>query len=82
MAQRPCRSSPSQTGGRVFQADDSDAAIDQDLRTIDMDLRDHYRLIYKLAELKHNGAFHRIALKGPARVRDIFVRSGYYAPAR
>ncbi len=72
----------SQTGGRVFQADDSDAAIGQDLRTIDMDLRDQYRLIYKPAELKHNGAFHRIALKGPARVRDIVVRSGYYAPAR
>jgi VWFA-related protein len=70
----------SQTGGRVFQADDSDAAIYEDLRTIEMDLRDQYRLIYKPAELKHNGAFHRIALKGPARVKSIVVRSGYYAP--
>lgn len=71
----------SQTGGRVFAADDSDAAIYEDLRTIEADLRDQYRLIYKPVDLKHNGAFHRIALKGPKRVESIVVRSGYYAPA-
>lgn len=70
----------SQTGGRVFAADESDAAIYEDLRTIEADLRDQYRLIYKPVDLKHNGAFHRIALKGPERVESMIVRSGYYAP--
>jgi Ca-activated chloride channel homolog len=72
----------SKTGGRVFKADDSDAAIYEDLRTIETDLRDQYRLIYKPVDLKHDGAFHRIVLKGPARVENIVVRSGYYAPSR
>jgi VWFA-related protein len=71
----------SQTGGRVFEADDSDAVIYEDLRTIEADLRDQYRLIYKPVDLKHNGAFHRIALQGPKRVASMVVRSGYYAPA-
>jgi Ca-activated chloride channel homolog len=70
----------SQTGGQVFDADDSDAAIYEDLRTIEADLRNQYRLIYKPADLKPNGAFHRIALWGPKRVQSIVVRSGYYAP--
>ena len=71
----------SQTGGRVFKNEDSDDAIYNDLRTIEADLRNQYRLIYKPAELKHDGSFHRIALKGPARVESIAIRSGYYAPA-
>lgn len=70
----------SQTGGRVFKDEDSDAAIYEDLRTIEADLRDQYRLIYKPAVLKHDGSFHRITLKGPERVANIVVRSGYYAP--
>jgi Ca-activated chloride channel homolog len=72
----------SQTGGRVFRADDSDTAIYEDLRTIEADLRDQYRIIYKPGDLKHDGAFHHIALKGPKRVQSFIVRSGYYAPAR
>jgi Ca-activated chloride channel homolog len=70
----------SENGGRVFYDDDSDAAIYEDLRSIEADLRDQYRLIYKPVDLKHNGSFHRIALKGPKRVERIVVRSGYYAP--
>jgi VWFA-related protein len=72
----------SQTGGRVFRDEDSDTAIYDDLRTIEADLRNQYRLIYKPAELKHDGSFHRIQLKGPERVERIDVRTGYYAPAR
>jgi VWFA-related protein len=50
----------SKSGGRVFYDDDSDAAIYNDLRIIEADLRNQYRLIYKPAELKHDG--HSIGL--------------------
>jgi Ca-activated chloride channel homolog len=70
----------SQTGGRVFKNEGSDEAIYDDLRTIEADLRDQYRLVYKPAELRHDGSFHRIQLKGPERVESIVVREGYYAP--
>jgi Ca-activated chloride channel family protein len=70
------------TGGRVFYDNDSEAVIDNDLRTIEADLRNQYRLLYKPAELKHDGSYHRIELKGPERVDSIVIRSGYYAPGR
>jgi VWFA-related protein len=70
----------SETGGRVFHDDDSAAGIDNDLRTIEADLRNQYRLVYKPAELKHDGSFHRIELKAPERVDSLIIRSGYYAP--
>lgn len=68
----------SQTGGRVFFDDDSQAAIDNDLRAIEADLRNQYRLIYNPAELKHDASFRRIELKAPERVDTINIRSGYY----
>jgi Ca-activated chloride channel family protein len=71
-----------QTGGRVFFDDDSEEIIDNDLHTIEADLRNQYRLVYKPAELKRDGSYHRIELKGPERVDSIVVRSGYYAPGR
>jgi Ca-activated chloride channel family protein len=71
----------SQTGGRVFFDDDSNAGIYNDLRTIEADLRNQYRLVYKPQDLKHDGSFHRIDLLGPERAGNIIVRSGYYAPA-
>jgi VWFA-related protein len=71
-----------ESGGRVFHEDDSAAAIDDDLRTIEADLRNQYRLVYRPAELKHDGSFHRIELKAPERVDSLHVRSGYYAPVR
>jgi hypothetical protein len=43
--------------------------------------RNQYRLIYRPAELRHNGAFHRVELKAPERLDNIKIRSGYYAPA-
>jgi Ca-activated chloride channel family protein len=72
----------SETGGRVFRASASEAEIYDDLRTIEADLRNQYRLIYKPSELMHDGAFHRIELKAAERVDSITIRSGYYAPSR
>jgi Ca-activated chloride channel homolog len=71
-----------ESGGRVFYDDGSEAEIDNDLRTIEADLRNQYRLIYKPPELKHDGSFHRVELKAPERVDSITIRSGYYAPMR
>jgi len=71
----------SQTGGRVFRDDDSAAEIDADLRTIEADLRNQYRLIYKPADVRRDGSFHRIQLTPPPRVDTVTIRSGYYAPA-
>lgn len=69
------------SGGRVFPADDSEEAILNDLKLIEVDLRNEYRLIYRPAALKHDGSFHRIELQLPDRVSSVQVRSGYYAPA-
>lgn len=71
-----------QTGGRIFHVDDSEAAIYKDLSSIDSDLRNQYWLIYRPAELKHNGLFHQVYV-GSSNAADhitIDVRSGYYAP--
>jgi Ca-activated chloride channel homolog len=70
----------SDTGGRVFHDDDSETEIHNDLRIIEADLRNQYRMIYKAADFKHDGTFHRIELQAPDRVKSIAVRSGYYAP--
>jgi len=70
-----------ETGGRVFHDDETETQIAHDLGTIEVDLRNQYRLVYKPAELKHDGSFHRIELQGPERVNSIVVRNGYYAPA-
>jgi Ca-activated chloride channel family protein len=70
----------SETGGRIFHDTGSEAGVYEDLRAIEADLRNQYRLVYKPAGLKHDGSFHRITLKVPARVDSIIVRSGYYAP--
>jgi VWFA-related protein len=72
----------SETGGRVFYNDDSEARIWNDLRTIEADLRNQYHLVYKPSDLKHDGSFHRIELVTPDRVDSVRIRSGYYAPAR
>jgi len=72
----------SKSGGHVFYDDDSDAEIYNDLRMVEADLRNQYRLVYKPSALKHDGSFHRIELRGPERVESIAVRAGYYAPLR
>jgi Ca-activated chloride channel homolog len=69
------------SGGRVFKAIDTEDIIWQDLRVIESESRNQYRLVYDPASLKHDGSFHRIALLPPDRVSSISVRSGYYAPS-
>jgi len=69
------------TGGRVFRDSASPSEIEEDLRIIQANLRNQYRLIYNPAEMKHDGAFHRIVILSPDRVATVNVRSGYYAPA-
>jgi Ca-activated chloride channel family protein len=72
----------SQSGGRVFLADDTEEGIWNDLQAIESEIRNQYRLVYNPANLKHDGAFHQIELQPPDRVSHIEVRSGYYAPVR
>lgn len=73
----------SETGGKVFYNDSSEVELSSDLHIIEANLRNQYRLIYKPAELKHDGSFHRIVLTpsdGSGRINSILTRSGYYAP--
>lgn len=72
----------SKTGGRVFPADDSDEAIWNDLRVIESEMRNQYRLVYHPPQFRHDGAFHSIELQLPDRVSRVEVRSGYFAPQR
>jgi Ca-activated chloride channel family protein len=71
----------SQTGGRVFQDADADPDIFADLRAIEANLRNQYRLVYRPANLQHDASFHRITLATPDRVATTTIRSGYYAPS-
>jgi len=70
----------SETGGRVFRDADTDADIFADLRAIEANLRNQYRLVYRPASLQRDGSFHRITLEAPNRVATTTIRSGYYAP--
>lgn len=72
----------SETGGRVFHDDDSDAEVIEDLHIIEADLRNRYRLVYRPDQLKPDGSFHRIQMRAPERVDKILIRTGYYAPKR
>jgi Ca-activated chloride channel homolog len=68
------------TGGKVFFSDDFAERILANLRVIEANLRNQYLLVYKPAELPHNGAFHSVEVLGPDRVSALQVRTGYYAP--
>jgi VWFA-related protein len=70
------------TGGGVFVADDSEDAVWRDLKAIEQEMRNQYRLVYKPADFKHDGAFHEIVVQPPDRVGRVEVRSGYFAPMR
>jgi VWFA-related protein len=67
------------TDGRVFQARETPDAIWDDLKIIESDVRDQYRLVYTPASLNHDGKFHSIELQRPDRVGKFEVRSGYFA---
>jgi Ca-activated chloride channel family protein len=68
-----------QTGGRVFPGPSSDDEVDHDLRAIESDLRNQYRIVFKPAEWQQDGSFHRIQLTVPERVERLTIPSGYYA---
>ncbi len=68
------------TGGRVFPADSTDETIANDLRIIESEMRNQYRLVYDPARFRHDGAFHSIELQLPDRVTKVEVRTGYFAP--
>ncbi len=44
----------------MFDLDESDAEMNQNLTTIESALRNQYWLVYRPAELKHDGLFHHI----------------------
>jgi len=68
------------TGGRVFHLDNSEAGIYKDLSTIDSGLRNQYWMVYRPAELKHDGKFHEIYVGAATDNITIDARTGYYAP--
>jgi VWFA-related protein len=67
------------TGGRIF-FDQKSENVNDELRSIEANLRNQYRLVYKPAKLKADGSFHRIKLDSPSRGGVITARSGYFAP--
>ena len=76
---RLCGKLASKTGGRVFLVDEKEAVTWTDLKTIESEMRNQYRLVYNAANFKHDGAFHEIELQPPDRVGRLEVRSGYFA---
>lgn len=79
---RTLRELADRSGGRVFEADDSAEAIGKDLKVMETEMRNQYRIVYNPAALKHDGSFHSIELQLPDRVKQVEVRSGYFAPAK
>lgn len=79
---RALRELTAKTGGRVYLADDSEDAVWKDLKTIESESRNQYRLVYKPANFKRDGTFHEIELQPPDRVTRVDVRSGYFAPPK
>lgn len=71
----------SETGGRVFFRPRS-GEVWEDLKTIEAEQRNQYRLVYRPEDFKANGAFHRIRVGCSVKGARIVARSGYYAFAR
>jgi Ca-activated chloride channel homolog len=70
-----------ETGGRVFFAPRGQKLLD-DLRSIEAEQRNQYRLVYKPSNFKSDGTFHQVKLKCSVKGAKIMTRSGYYALAR
>jgi Ca-activated chloride channel homolog len=77
---RTLRRLAAETGGEVFISDGSEETMWRDLTTIESLMRSRYRIVYKPANFRHDGAFHEILLQPPDRVSRVEIRSGYYAP--
>lgn len=57
-----------------------DPAWLRDLNVFAREMRNEYDLVYKPAQLKPDGKFHKIKIGTPYRPIAITARSGYYAP--
>jgi VWFA-related protein len=69
------------SGGRIFYQP-NDEQMDKDLDTMVSDMRSQYSMVYKVPELKRDGAFHRIKLVCAVKRCEVLTRSGYYAATR
>ena len=65
------------SGGRVLY-DRGNGQL-ENLRSIEGDMRNQYQVVYKPANMKVAGAFHRIKVDCPRRTAFFNVRTGYYA---
>lgn len=70
-----------QTGGRLFLNPRGSQVLD-DLRIMESEQRNQYRLIYKPTAFKADSSFHRIRLRCSTPGAHITTRSGYYAVPR
>jgi len=71
----------SKTGGRVFYNPQGER-IWEDLRLIEAEQRNQYRLVYKPSTFMANGEFHSIKLGCSVKGARTTSRSGYYAFAK
>ncbi len=67
-----------QTGGRLFVNPHGDQIL-QDLRIMEAEQRNQYRLVYKPSDFKADSSFHRIRLRCSVQGAHLTTRSGYYA---
>jgi Ca-activated chloride channel family protein len=70
-----------QTGGRLFVHPHGDQIL-QDLRIMEAEQRNQYRLVYKPSNFKADSSFHRIRLQCSIPGAHVTARSGYYAFSR
>ncbi len=71
----------SETGGRIY-FHPRGVQIWDELKTIDEEQRNQYRLVYRPAVFKANGKFHCIKLGCSVKCARIVARSGYCAFVR
>jgi VWFA-related protein len=69
------------SGGRIFYQPNG-AQMERDLDIMVSDMRSQYSMVYKVPELKRDGAFHRIKLACGVKRCEVLARSGYYAATR
>jgi VWFA-related protein len=79
--QRALEELVAKSGGRIFYRP-NERQIEENLRTMDRDQRNQYRMVFRYPDLKRDGSFHRIRLACARRRTEVLARSGYYAVPR
>jgi VWFA-related protein len=79
--QRTLKELAGETGGRVFFREPG-APVWDDLKTIEEEQRNQYRLVYRPTDFKADGSFHRLKVDCVVKGARIVARSGYYSFAR